>query len=140
MRRKKCAGTIVILSAGLIAYACASIFNFDLALAVVLTTILNIIGLCLIAFGIADSKTKFVPKRWYRLINYSNEGGTSYATFKYKNACGINKIYTFKNANFEGCCSFTGVFLPGCAPVEGQVYIACEQKGDKKIILKRVKN
>lgn len=137
MKAKKRKGAIIILSASLICYACALIFNFNFLLAVIMTTILNAIGLCLISLGI-ESEIELVPSIRYKLVHYleeSLEGGTiTYATLEYQDIYGTKRIHTFKNVNFENYDP--GSFSPIYEPKEGSVYAAYMYKSGEIFLRK----
>jgi hypothetical protein len=138
MKSKKFIGSIIILCASFFTYDCAIVCNFDFVLAVVLATILDIIGLYLLNSGMTD-RIELVPERRYKLINYlekSLEGGLlTYTTFKYHDVYGIERVHTFKNVKFLNYASSTD-YSPGYEPREGNVYAAYVDKTSGEIFLK----
>lgn len=134
-KTKSSIGIVLIMCAGLLGYTCAWIFHFNFSLAILLSTILAFIGLCLIAAG-TNELVEFAPERRYKLINYSARDHVRYTTFEYQDVYGITRIHTFKNINWETYDSQSGTFTVGYEPTVGRVYTACKETWSKDIVLK----
>ena len=127
--KRKPIGAIMILCASLFSFICALIFHFDFSIAVVITTVLDVIGLCLLSSSMTD-RIELIPERRYKLIHYSEEGSEKgmviYSTLKYQNIYGVSKIHTFINVSYNQTD----------LPVVGRVYTACADRLSEGIFLK----
>lgn len=135
MKTKNSIGAAIILCGSLFGCICAQIFHFDFSLAVVISTILAVIGLCLISSG-TTPVVELVPERRYKLINYSAKNYVRYTTFEYQDMYGVTRIHTFEDVNWENYDPQSGGFTEGYRPTVGRVYTACKETWSKDIVLK----
>ena len=135
---KKSIGAIIILCASLFSFICALIFHFDFSIAVVITTVLDVIGLCLLSSSMTD-RIELIPERRYKLIHYLEEylgeGVITYVTLEYQDIYGTTRIHTFKNVQFENYAPNS--YSPGYEPKEGNVYAACIYRKGGEIFLRK---